>query len=396
MKILNIDFGFGSNSMGFNDHALLNILELQKHGNDITWVTCDATPMVKNYIKNTSTTIQEDIPVNIHGIKTHVLHCKSPALAWYCPGASKLAKKIIKDYDVVHIRNWYDHLSFTFSRAAHRYNIPYVFTSHGTIHAEARKRYNRTLKLFVDKIYTKKMLLGASALHSTGESEAIEFIKAGVQEEKIFRIKVGILLDDFKIKQRTNILERLNIDKKEYVLFLSRIDKKKGIELLLNAFAKLNMINVILVIAGSGNKEYEEKIKKQVKKLRLEKSVKFAGFVNGYEKLQLLESAKLFVLPSYSDVTPMSITEALTMGVPALVTKNCDYPEIEKYNAGIIVEATVESIFQGLIKILNNKNNFSTLSNNAKKLVAENFVYDERKINKYEEMYNYAVKKYKL
>ena len=132
------------------------------------------------------------------------------------------------------------------------------------------------------------------------------------------------------------------------------------------------------------------------KKLRLEKSVKFAGFVNGYEKLQLLESAKLFVLPSYSDVTPMSITEALTMGVPALVTKNCDYPEIEKYNAGIIVEATVESIFQGLIKILNNKNNFSTLSNNAKKLVAENFVYDERKINKYEEMYNYAVKKYKL
>ena len=52
MKILNIDFGFGSNSMGFNDHALLNILELQKHGNDITWVTCDATPMVKNYIKS--------------------------------------------------------------------------------------------------------------------------------------------------------------------------------------------------------------------------------------------------------------------------------------------------------------------------------------------------------
>lgn len=397
MKILNVDFGFGTVSGGFNDHALLNISELRKHGHDITWVTCDATPIVKNMKKklenNLSSAFQEDVPIDIQGIPTYVLHCTSPKLAWYCSGASKLAKNIIKNYDVVHIRNWYDHLSFVFSKAAYKNNIPYVFTAHGTIHSEARKRYNSKIKWFVDRMYTNKMFLRASALHSTGESEASEFIKAGVPDEKIFRINVGINLDDFKIKKQTDILERLNVDKnnKQYVIFLSRIDRKKGIELLLESFAKLNSNNLSLVIAGSGQKSYEQEIRQLVHDLGLENSVKFAGFVNGDEKLQLLESAKLFVLTSYSDVHPMSITEALTMGVPVLVTKNCDYPEIEEYNAGILVETNVDSIHQGLVKILSDENDFSDLSNNAKKLVSENFVYNDKKRKKYEKMYNYAI-----
>jgi len=395
VKILNADFGFGTIARGFND-SLLNIIELRKLGHDVSWVTCDVTPVVKDMKKkienNTLLPFQEDVPTEILGIPTYVLHVTIPQLAWYCSGARRLARKIVGNYDVVHIRNWYDHLSLVFSKVAYEYNVPYVFTAHGTLHPEARKRYMRRAKWLVDQLYTKKMLLRAAVLHSTGQSEEEEFIKVGAKEQKIFRIYPCIILDDFKIKKRTDILERLDIDKntKPYILFLSRVDKKKGIELLLEAFAKLNRKNLCLVIAGSGHKSYEQKIRRYVRDLGLENSVKFAGFVLDDKKLQLLESAKIFVLPSYSDVHPKAITEALTMGIPTLVTKNCDFPEVEEYEAGLVVEANVDSIYRGLVKILSDENRLNSFSNNAKKLVSERFVYDG-KVKEYEEMYKYAI-----
>lgn len=393
--MLNVDFAFGTIARGLND-VLLNIKELRRLGHEVSMVTSDAGPVFTDMKKETKNNkfpiFQESKPIEIVGIPTYVLHCAIPKMGWYCPGANKLAREIVKNYDVIHIRNWYDHLSFVFSRAAYEYGIPYVFTAHGTLHSEARKRYMRRTKWVVDHIYTKKMIIRAAALHSTGESETSEFIKMGADPQKIFRINPSIILDNFEIKTRTNILERLGVDKnsKPYILFLSRVDKKKGIELLLESFARLNSKNLTLVIAGSGSKQYEQKIRQMVHVLGLENSVKFAGFVLGDEKWQLLESAKIFALTSYSDVHPIAITDALTMGIPVLVTKNCDFPEVEEYEAGVVVDADIESIHQGLVKILSDENRLVFFSKNAKRLVSEKFLY-EGKVKKYEEMYKYAI-----
>lgn len=394
MKILDVNFAFGTIARGLNDQ-LLNAIELQKLGHQVSMVTCDAATFFADMQKkagNKKLTFQEDKPTEFYGIPTFVLHCTIPKMGWYCSGANRLAKKIVRNYDVVHVRNWYDHLSYVFSKTAYQHGVPYVMTAHGALDSESRKRYKRRTKWLIDHIYTKKAIVRASALHSTGESETREFIKLGSNLQKIFRINPYVILENFEIKKRTNILERLGLDKinKPYIVFLSRVDPKKGIELLLKSFKRLNHKNLTLVIAGSGNKSYEQKLEQLVHDLKLENSVKFAGFVLGDDKLQLLESAKIFALTSYSDVHPVAITEALMMGVPVLITKNCDFPEVEEYNAGIIVEANVESIYKGLVNMINDEDKLLVFSKNTKKLVVEQFLFED-KLKKYEEMYRYAI-----
>ena len=77
------------------------------------------------------------------------------------------------------------------------------------------------------------------------------------------------------------------------------------------------------------------------------------------------------------------------MGKPALITRACDYPEIEEYDAGIVAENTVDSVFQGLKQILNNSD-LSELSKNASKLIREKYLV-ENLIKSYEDMYVNAI-----
>jgi glycosyltransferase involved in cell wall biosynthesis len=392
MNILNVNFAFGTLSKVLNDE-LYNIKELKKQGHEVVMVTSDIGSIgFREGTKNeTLSGINEETLLDIIGIPTYVLRSRLPQIGWYCPGANKLAKKIVKDFDIIYIHNWYDHLPLIFSKEAYKKNIPYVLNPRGTLHSEARKKYKKELKWIVDKIYTKKTVVRASALHASGESEKIEFIKLGSNKEKIFRIDNAVVKENFEIRKRTNILEKLNINNtdKPYILFLGRIHEKKGIEILLNAFAKMELKNLSLIIAGIGDEKYTQKIKQIIYDLKLENSVKLAGYVIRDEKLQLLESAKIFVLPSYSDVHPASITEAVMMGIPILATKNCDYPEIEEYDVGIIGEPNVDFIYEGLQKMLTNEKQLNLFSNNTKRLIKEKFNIP---IEKLEHMFIYAIK----
>ena len=86
---------------------------------------------------------------------------------------------------------------------------------------------------------------------------------------------------------------------------------------------------------------------------------------------------------------PTAIQDALAMGAPVLITKACDYPEVEEYNAGKIVDSTVDSVYNGLNTILN-ENNLEQLSKNASKLIQDKFLVGNL-IKKYEEMYISAI-----
>ena len=375
---------------------------LQTLGHEVTIVTTDADCYYfdKEKSKQYASTRQKLLDaagkiIQINNVPTYVLHCITPRFGMYCPDATKFAKKIIKNYDVVHICNWYSYISIIFYKIAYENNIPFFISPWGSLLPEARRLKNNQ-KLIIDILYTKRMILRASGFQSAGDSETQELVKLGANSNKIYRIDNPVDLKDFEIKERTNILDRIGIDKNtdRYLLFLSRINKKKGIELLLRAFVKVLGVHkdLILVVAGSGEPDYEKEIKQMVHELRIEKSVKFTGLVSNNEKLELLESAKLFVLTSHSDVHPIAVQDALTMGVPVVITKKCDYPEVGEYEAGIIVEPNIDSIHKAIIKMLVDENRLSLFSKNAKKLINERFLLKDQ-AKKYEQMYLDAIKK---
>ena len=104
------------------------------------------------------------------------------------------------------------------------------------------------------------------------------------------------------------------------------------------------------------------------------------------EKLELLESASLFVLTSHSDVHPIAVQDALTMGTPVIITEACDYPEVKEYDAGLIINEDVEQITNSILNIVNDEERLRKMSENARRLVLERF-QSKVQIKKYDEMY---------
>ena len=403
MKILNVNFTFNViiygqeqslNNVNLSDE-LSNLKELQKRGHTVATVTTDRANYIieqkrlknKFFLNN-----DESTPVDIFGIPVYILHSTIPSLGWYCPNASKLANNIVKNFDVIHIRNWYHHLAIVFYKAALKHHIPFVFTAHNSLHHMGDNKNLKIPKKFLEKLYTKKMINQASALQSLGDSENKEFSKFGADPNKIFRIDLGVKPEDFEIIENTDIFSKFGIDKENfpYILFLGRVVKKKGIKLLFQAFAKYRPINLNIIIAGPSTDDYKNELIRIVNKLKIANSVKFIGSVHGSEKAQLLRHAKIFALTSYSDIHPVSVEEALFMGNPVLITKNCDFPEIEEYNAGVIVDATFESVYAGLVKILKSDEKLEEYSKNAKQLANDKFLF-ENKVIDYENLFQFAI-----
>ena len=397
MKILYVTSGINF-ELRRTSVELIIIKELQRIGHQITIISTDINPYsgdVNKTVHNSEPSTEKiEKPIEIDGIPVYVLHCSLPmSLGGYCPNASKLAKKIIQNYDVIHIASWYHHPATVFSKIAFENKIPYVISAFAALQPENRS-YKSIQKWFFDNIYTKKLIRQASGFHSVGNLETRAYIGLGADPNNIYRIDTAIALEHFVIKKQTKILTNLGINKEHnpYLLFLGRIVKRKRIELILNAFSKIleNNKNLILVIAGYGTKSYELKLKQLVRTLKIEDNVKFAGLVLGNEKLQLLESAKLLVHTAIGDIHPLAVEEALAMGIPVVIT-DCDMPEVNEYKAGIIVSPNIDSIHEALTSLLDYKNKLDVFSKNAKKLVAEKYlVRDQAK--KYESMYSNVVK----
>jgi glycosyltransferase involved in cell wall biosynthesis len=142
----------------------------------------------------------------------------------------------------------------------------------------------------------------------------------------------------------------------DYILYLGTLKPSKNIEGLIRAFRLLTMDSVLstrvkLVITGKKGWLYEP-IFALVRKLRLNKDVILTDFVPEKDKIVLLKGAKLFVLPSFWEGFGIDVVNAMAVGVPVVVSNRGSLPEIVG-QAGIVIDpASLESIAQGLKKVL--------------------------------------------
>tara|TARA_B110000438_G_scaffold160625_1_gene153863 strand:+ start:1516 stop:2718 length:1203 start_codon:yes stop_codon:yes gene_type:complete len=390
-----------SNWSGDSRLLWLTVQFMKKSGHQVAIATTDGNPFrdlesSEKYSKtveklsnfNGNSVLINDVPVfPVHSVSSH--------FGMYSFNAGIMAKKIIKDFDIIHIYSWYHHVGIEFFKAAKKYKIPLVFTAMGTLQNDAQHFY-KTQKSIIDLFFTKKIIAYSSVLHSVGQSEIESYIKYGGKKDKIIQIENGINLKDCELKNPSDILKRLGVDNKSYILYLGRVHQKKGIELLLKSFNELQHNNneIHLVIAGTGKSDYVQKIQRNVKDLGLSNKVKFAGLVSHDEKLTLLKSAKLFSLTSKSDIYPVAVQEALAMGIPVVVSKESDYPEVQEYKAGILVNLDFKEISRAFEKLLLDDDKLKIFSNNAKKLIKENFLVEDQ-IKKFEIIYNETLSKNK-
>ncbi len=144
-------------------------------------------------------------------------------------------------------------------------------------------------------------------------------------------------------------------EKGNYLLFLGRIDSKKGIDLIIKAYEKLVNSSSIelpqLIIAGSiHDKDYFNYCTEiATKNKKLKDKISFRNFVQGEEKIEIINNCKALILPSHQENFGISVAEALSFGKPVLISNKVNIHEIIlRENCGFVEENSVE----GCIKLI--------------------------------------------
>lgn len=169
--------------------------------------------------------------------------------------------------------------------------------------------------------------------------------------------------------------EQVNKTQKFIILFLSRIDVKKGILEIIEAFTKLEKTddNVKLVIAGDGPDF--ELVKNHILKLNT-KRIKLIGFVTGEEKRAVFENSQLLCLPTYyGEGLPVSILEAMAFGLPVLTRPVGGIPDHFKEGIhGYYVPSLESTPFSAQLKgIISDRKTLSTIATSNYKFAHQHF-----------------------
>lgn len=306
---------------------------------------------------------------------------------------AKAIKQNVHKYDIVHIHEIWHFPNYIASRIAKRAGKPYVVTIHGALNPWCLNN-----KAFKKKIYAlliqKRILKEAGVIHAI-TNEEVKQIKNFVPNNNIVMIPNGINSEDFINLPSRKELEKLypGLIGKKVLLFLGRIHPIKGLDLLAKAFGIIarERDDVRLLIAGPNSDDYKDKIMRILEEEQVLDKTIFTGMLSGHEKLAALSRADISIVPSYSEVRSIVALEAMICRLPVIITRQCNFPEIAEYEAGIIIEPDLKQLTEALNTLLSNSKLCKKMGENGRRLVLKNFTWDkiaDKMIKIYEDILN--------
>jgi glycosyltransferase involved in cell wall biosynthesis len=255
--------------------------------------------------------------------------------------------------DIVHIHGLWS-LNATFAGVISRFQgVPYLITPHGMLDKWALSK-GRFKKLVFAYLFERRNLCQAATVHFLNFEESIES-KCFIESLRTFLLPNGVFVDRFdSLPEKITLRKKYpELGDKVVLIFLGRLHPKKGLDLLLSAFAKalVRCPNLHLLLAGPDQDGYMAVLKAQVDMLALHSSVTFLGMVSGEEKLEVLGLADIFVLPSHQEGDSVAVKEAMACRLPVLITQACHFPEVQEIGAGLVVPPDVESWQRAILLI---------------------------------------------
>ena len=190
------------------------------------------------------------------------------------------------------------------------------------------------------------------------------FVKEICEEDKAIVVFNGVIIPDF---------QRYDYSDKN-LLFIGRIDEKKGIYDLLEAFSKVVHIDkeLRLYVAGVGE---EEKLMEKAKLLCIEDKVKLLGWVRGKEKERIMRKCSIMILPSYTEGMPISVLEAMSYGMCTIASDVGGIPQIidDDVNGLLIKAGHPEMIEQRVNDLIKYSEKKERIGQNARKKICKEF-----------------------
>jgi len=235
-------------------------------------------------------------------------------------------------------------------RYAKKNGIPYAVFPHGSL-THYHESDSSFIKSIAKRLIISRILYEADVIIVTCTNES-EDLEISLRAKTVLLPYGAVISKDSFENENTGFHNTLNMR----ILFSGRFDKKKNLPLLIAAMPLIvsKFPRLILDIAGTGSEVERSILVKLIHELNIEKNVEFHGWVDRSEMEQLFRSASLLVLPSENENFAQVVSEALSSGVPCVVSQFVGTSDIvARHDAGeIIEELTPESVAAAVLKVL--------------------------------------------
>jgi glycosyltransferase involved in cell wall biosynthesis len=355
---------------------------LARRGHDVTLVTYHAP----------------DVPSDWTGA------AGKPRVVWLPPSptpnwlvsrkAMAIWRETLSTQCIVHLHTPWMGSNIQMSRAARRLGIPYIVSLHGMLcdWPMSQKRLKKTTFL---RLGGDRYLRWATRLHYTAAAERDQAAK-WVPGSRSTVLPCLVDLEPFQNlpgpgPAHAKFAQALAGDDPK-LLFLSRLHEKKGLDILIDAADLLRKAGrkFKLLIAGTGRAEYEQLLRGQVARLKLDNEIIFLGHVGGVEKVSLFQSADLFVLPTHHENFGLVLVEAMAAGTPVVTTRGADiWQELQSAGAGI-TENDPQSLAAAIGAMLDRRSELAALGERGRAWVMRDLNSDTVAAG-YEAMYRDAL-----
>jgi len=231
------------------------------------------------------------------------------------------------------------------AQVARKASIPYVLSPRGMLVEGLIRRKSSLAKRLWIKLFEWRNIEKAAAVHVTSQIEATELEALGFPHARLVVVPNGIEMpkhfsdDGFGLRR-------------PYVLFLGRLNWKKGLDRLIPAMAQV--ADAELVIAGNDEDNYRPKLKTLAHQFGLVDRVRLVGAVNDDQKWALLASARMLVLPSYSENFGNVVLEAMAASCPVIVTPEVGAASIvQEVGCGVVADGDPAHLALAISRLLN-------------------------------------------
>jgi glycosyltransferase involved in cell wall biosynthesis len=303
------------------------------------------------------------VPVDLDGVS--VRYFRSTFRRLYVAPAMRAALVSMAGYDAVHLHSVFLWPTYAAARAAARRSVPYIVSPRGMLVPELVARKSSVAKKLWIRAVERRTFANAASVHFTAQVEWDDARRIGVPLPNPIVVPNGI---DLPLTDSTTRFP-------DTLLFLGRINWKKGLAFLLDAIKEVPAVKV--VIAGNDDEGLTPKLRAQAERNGVADRVDFRGPVSGAAKDELLRTSAALVLPSLSENFANVVLEAMAVEMPVIVTPEVGLAaDVESAGAGIVTSNAPDALAAAIRRLLSDSGARAAMGQRGRELVQSRFTWD--------------------
>lgn len=294
----------------------------------------------------------------------------------FAPKAVPYLNAHIAQADFVMLHSLYSFAVFSGYASARRHGKKYGVWPHGVL-APFQRTVSARRKAVYDRLAAKRILSNASVIFYNVVGERDEAADIHPPHVPSVIIPHGVdLPPPASLSARGSFrAEYMNGFAGPLVLYLGRLNAKKGLDLLVQSMARVHaqMPEARLAIVGTGDPpEYTARVQGWIREAGLEDCVVMTGLLMGEKKLAALADADLAALPSHTENFSFVMFEAMALRLPVVITSGFNFaPQVEQFGAGRVAPREPDAFAQAVLEILRNPELARKMGENGARLAAQ-------------------------